>query len=274
MITVDPSITPDAATSITGPTPRDTSSNSEAENTALSYSVPLPLMYLTRMTDKAEPNAEMNPEINRPKDCSVLTTDPVIYQTGNLTPPAHTPADNNNVWRAHCTEKKTPRPQPTEYLTNWEPPTNAARPPASKFLLKLTPTERSLLNEHQGCTRCRTFHAGHRANECPITANNAWPDAETYRPLTTTMAWTGAPHVPAGYVDGPQDEETDTYDPTSVAVPFTTPHLYAAMEVTGPAITGFPLHVKALLDIGCPAIMISDNLAKQLGSRRFPLPQE
>jgi hypothetical protein len=88
------------------------------------------------------------------------------------------------------------------------------------------------------------------------------------------MAWTGAPHVPAGYVDGPQDEETDTYDPTSVAVPFTTPHLYAAMEVTGPAITGFPLHVKALLDIGCPAIMISDNLAKQLGSRRFPLPQE
>jgi hypothetical protein len=36
----------------------------------------------------------------------------------------------------------------------------------------------------------------------------------------------------------------------------------------------FPLSINALLDIGCPAIVISATLTEQLGLRRFPLPRE
>jgi hypothetical protein len=46
------------------------------------------------------------------------------------------------------------------------------------------------------------------------------------------------------------------------------------IEVSGPAVVGFPLSINSLLDIGCPAIVISSTLAEQLGLHRFPLPRE
>ncbi|KAJ8520332.1 hypothetical protein ONZ45_g2797 [Pleurotus djamor] len=46
---------------------------------------------------------------------------------------------------------------------------------------KLTQDERALLHEHNGCTYCRKFYAGHRRCQ-------NWPDARTYKTLTWEMA--------------------------------------------------------------------------------------
>ncbi|KAG5333589.1 hypothetical protein C0989_005266 [Termitomyces sp. Mn162] len=74
-----------------------------------------------------------------------------------------------------------------------------------------------------------------------------------------------------------RDEDTDesyTYAPTSssdIEAPLSAPHMTAMLEVTGPAISSFPLSVRAILDNGCPSTVISDELVSKLGLRRFPL---
>ncbi|RDX54400.1 hypothetical protein OH76DRAFT_1340363 [Lentinus brumalis] len=60
-------------------------------------------------------------------------------------------------------------------------PTSSA---SSTALPKLTPSEKALLNDHQGCYKCRRFYAGHLAGGCP----NGFPKPETYSPLTSVMA--------------------------------------------------------------------------------------
>ncbi|KAJ7910178.1 hypothetical protein B0H13DRAFT_613714, partial [Mycena leptocephala] len=50
--------------------------------------------------------------------------------------------------------------------------------------------------------------------------------------------------------------------------------LYANITLSGPSISEFPLPVRSLLDIGCPSIVISDDLVNKLGLRRYPLPAE
>jgi hypothetical protein len=55
------------------------------------------------------------------------------------------------------------------------------------YLPKLQDKKKKLLNDHDGCTRCHRFYTDHRAKECEMTANNTWPDAETYVPLTLEM---------------------------------------------------------------------------------------
>jgi hypothetical protein len=65
------------------------------------------------------------------------------------------------------------------------------------------------------------------------------------------------------------NEETDLYMEHS---PLTVPHLVATLDAFGPNIPEFPVPVSALLDIGCPSIVISSDLASELGLRRYPLP--
>ena len=43
----------------------------------------------------------------------------------------------------------------------------------------LTQHERDLLNEHEGCNKCRKFYIGHHGRDC-----DNWPDADMYQPLT------------------------------------------------------------------------------------------
>ena len=151
-----------------------------------------------------------------------------------------------------------------------------------RYLPKLQEKEKRLLNEHEGCTRCRRFYIGHRARDCPMTATNTWPDAETYIPLTLEKALAAKPQssasssrLPAAAVISSQaearDDETDSYVDHS---PFTVPHLVATLDAFGPNISEFPLPVSALLDVGCPSVVISSNLADELGLRRYPLPPE
>ncbi|KAF8799633.1 hypothetical protein BYT27DRAFT_7217605 [Phlegmacium glaucopus] len=149
-----------------------------------------------------------------------------------------------------------------------------------RYLPKLHDKEKRLLNEHEGCTHCRKFYTGHRAKDCPMTANNTWPDAETYAPLTLEMALASKPPanassscLPAAAVISSRnevcDEETDSYvDPS----PLTIPHLVATLDAFGPNISQFPIPVPALLDIGCPSVVISSTLAEELGLCRYPLP--
>ena len=128
-----------------------------------------------------------------------------------------------------------------------------------RYLPKLQEREKRLLNDHEGCTRCRKFYTGHRAKDCPMTTNNTWPDAETYVPLTLEMALaskqkTGSSSsrlsAAAAISSLPEarDDETDSY----VDSPLTVPHLIATLDASGPNISEFPLPVRTLLDIGCP----------------------
>ena len=128
----------------------------------------------------------------------------------------------------------------------------------------LTDSERSLLKEHAGCTRCRKLNAGHSFGDCPMKANNTWPDAETYVTLT-------APGTTA-VVKENKDDDTDSYVPSPVDVPFIVPHLFATLYATGPLITEFPVKIRPLMDIGCPCTVISLELTERLGLRRYPLP--
>lgn len=104
-----------------------------------------------------------------------------------------------------------PRSKPTQAGTSSE----ASR----RYLPKLQDKEKKLLNEHEGCTRCRKFYVGHRAKDCEMTATNTWPDADTYVTLTLEKALASKPgpsssRLPAAAVIShqteAQDEETDS----------------------------------------------------------------
>lgn len=115
-----------------------------------------------------------------------------------------------------------------------------------------------------------------------MTTTNTWPDAENYTPLTLKKALASKPqtstsslHLPAAAVISSQteayDDETDSYVDLSS---FTVPHLVATLDAFGPNISEFPQPVPALLDIGCPSIVISSNLVDELGLHQYPLPLE
>ena len=117
-----------------------------------------------------------------------------------------------------------------------------------------------------------------------MTANNTWPDADTYTtPLTLEMALASKPRTGASGSSSrlpvaaaissqneARDDETDSY----VDYPLTVPHLVATLDAFGPNTSEFPLPVSAMLDIGCPSVVISSALVDKLGLRRYPLPPE
>jgi hypothetical protein len=125
----------------------------------------------------------------------------------------------------------------------------------------LTPEERELLEKHAGCTRCRRFNAGHNFPDCPMKADNTWPDAATYVTLT-------APPPNAATQGNAKDDDTDSYVPP----PFTVAQLYTTLYASGPLVTEFPIAVQGLMDIGCSSTVISLALCELLGLRRYPLP--
>ncbi|TFK17546.1 hypothetical protein FA15DRAFT_710688 [Coprinopsis marcescibilis] len=157
----------------------------------------------------------------------------------------------------------------------------ASQPAPNTYLPRLTDGKKKLLNEHEGCTRCRTFYSGHQAVACPMKEADTWPEASTYKTLTLEMVLAAKPRLVAGFVGVHEGSDDDTFndditDDGCVLSPisFTVPHLVASLEITRPAITEFPLSVQSLLDIRCPSTVISDALATKLGHRRFKLPPE
>jgi RNase H-like domain found in reverse transcriptase/Reverse transcriptase (RNA-dependent DNA polymerase)/Integrase zinc binding domain len=154
-----------------------------------------------------------------------------------------------------------------------DPPSSSSTPSAGKQkkttklrLPPLTETERSLIRDHAGCTRCRRLNVGHHFDECPMKDTNTWPDPATYVTLTAPAAST----ITKGEE---KDNETDSYVPSPPDIPFTVNQLYTTLHTTGPRITEFPVPVQALMDIGCPSTVISEALCDRLGLRRYPLPK-
>ncbi|KAJ7703757.1 hypothetical protein B0H16DRAFT_1482865 [Mycena metata] len=172
----------------------------------------------------------------------------------------------------------TPKPTLASRLTF--PPGNTVQKPPT-----LTDSEKVLLDLHDGCRRCRQFYIGHRTPNC----DGNFPDAATYRTLTQADAVaqaaargktlrvkrepTAAVRTSKNILDADYEESDSDHD-GYVLPPLTVPHLYANVTLSGPSISEFPVPVRSLLDIGCPSIVISDKLVKQLGLRRYPLPAE
>ena len=194
--------------------------------------------------------------------------------------------DANNAARAaRRGEKKDLLSRLTDPPRTKPTPAGTSSETTRRFLPKLQDKEKQLLNEHEGCTRCRKFYTGHRANACEMTINNTWPDADTYTPLTLEMALAAkklaalatasssrlpvAAVIPSQMED--RNDETDSYVDLS---PLTVPHLVATLDAFGPNISEFPLPIPALLDVGCPSTVISSDLVNELGLRRYPLPVE
>ncbi|KAG6853651.1 hypothetical protein C0991_002619 [Blastosporella zonata] len=151
-------------------------------------------------------------------------------------------------------------------------------------LQKLTPTKKQILEDHEGCTRCRVLYCDHARNldVCPMKKNNTWPDPRTTKALTVEMAMAAKAaksRTIAGFAYTEEEvRNVDTSESNSYVVnpsfepPFSRGHIEAELEATGPAISHFPIAIRAILDSGCPSTVISDELAICLGLRRYPLP--
>jgi hypothetical protein len=121
--------------------------------------------------------------------------------------------------------------------------------PGFTALPKLTPAERSIIFDHQGCFKCRQLYVDHRGANCP----NDFPQPGTYKTLTTSYAEAvrdsknkpktraGRPVAHVGYVTvereregapsavlGIGEEESDDsekYVQTGTLPPFSSSHL-------------------------------------------------
>ncbi|KAJ7463061.1 hypothetical protein B0H11DRAFT_1815570, partial [Mycena galericulata] len=190
------------------------------------------------------------------------------------------PAKSSSEGKLTLAERlSSPKPSLASRLTT---------PPSKKTTAKcppLTDAEKVLLDLHDGCRRCWKFYIGHRTLNC----DGEFPDAATYRTLTQADAEAQAAargktlrvkREPAAAVRASKNildanyEESDSDREGYVLPPLTVPHLYANVTLSGPSVSEFPVPTCSLLDIGCPSVVISDELVKQLGLRQFPLPTE
>ncbi|KIJ31335.1 hypothetical protein M422DRAFT_267006 [Sphaerobolus stellatus SS14] len=185
----------------------------------------------------------------------------------------------NNITRAfHHNDKKATllsRISDSLKTPQYATTTTSNKPTDHKYLPKLTNQDKQLLNEHEGCTCCCTFYAGHCSDTCPMKASRTFPNATNYCTLTASMVEAARPRVTAAFVEAaPCNDDTDSYVSSSTPTPFTIPHLYVVLDLTGPTVREFPLLICALLDIGCPTVIISSSLVDQLGLHHYDLPIE
>jgi hypothetical protein len=141
---------------------------------------------------------------------------------------------------------------------------------------KLTAADRTLLNEHEGCYKCRNFYVSHRGAKCP----NGFPEASTYKPLTVADALAAKKKrkpVVAAVVAAP--EVVAAMGMTSCVIGDGTdsesyvqhvPHIYWDCLVDSPPLES-PVAVQALIDCACTTVMIKPEFADSLGLTRVPL---
>ena len=163
-------------------------------------------------------------------------------------------------------------------------------------LPKLTPAERAIIFEHQGCFKCRQLYVDHKGANCP----NGFPSPNSYKALTVEHAeavWDSrnkprsrAPGLVAhvgfsavtetmpssvlgeGEEDSADSEEYVRHPPAS---PFSSGHLEWRCRIDGPLVSE-PIVVTALIDNGSHSVLIDDELVRRLGlrRRRLPAPQQ
>ena len=168
---------------------------------------------------------------------------------------------------------------------------SVTRPTGSAALPKLTPAERSIIFDHQGCFKCRRLYVNHKGANC----QNGFPSGSSYKPLTTEYAevvrdsknkprsrvpgpvahigYSGSENATAGgsAVLGVGDEESDDSDKYvqthNTPTPFSSGHLEWRCRVDGPAVSE-PIMVTALIDNGSHTVLIDEELVEKLGLRR------
>jgi len=175
--------------------------------------------------------------------------------------------------------------------------TSASLSSTSLWLPSLTDDEHTLLNEHEGCTKCRHFYAGHRSQSCP----NGFPTGKGYKPLVLTdalaakkakaVAKTSTKAIAATIEDVDSDEEFTTaaavmpnspgvYESDSedysdisghdVSCPLHSKHLLWDCQIHG-LISDFPVTTCALIDNGAHLVLICPELINQLGLKKYRL---
>ena len=164
----------------------------------------------------------------------------------------------------------------------------------------LTDGERTLLNENEGCTKCRHFYVGHRSHQCP----NGFPPGKTYKTLTAAdviaakkAKATSKPSVKAvaatsttiGAVDSDKDVSaaatvlpnlsheyhSDSDEDLDVSRREVSPKLCAKHLIWNCQLhsltNDFPVKTRALIDNGVHLVLIRPELMEQLGLKRHKL---
>ncbi|KIJ43778.1 hypothetical protein M422DRAFT_169546, partial [Sphaerobolus stellatus SS14] len=81
-------------------------------------------------------------------------------------------ARSNRRFEKKTLHSRISDPAPTSHQSN----TNSnEKKMTEQYLPKLSEEEKQLLRDHQRCSRCRKFYAGHKNFECPMTLNKTWP---------------------------------------------------------------------------------------------------
>jgi hypothetical protein len=201
-------------------------------------------------------------------------------------------------WQTKERQPGSSRYRPTDPT----PRTRATDKPPSEFPPKLTPDERRVLQEHDGCFKCRKLNAGHRASDCsvilsgkgykPVTAPVTAPDtAQKTAPSTskgprrnTTIAATAGNAlnddndcsqnlVAALFTNNAESDADDLDDnPESVRPQLKCEHLIWNCLLTGP--TGLT-RTNALIDSGAHMVLIRASIVKRLGltPNKLPTPE-
>ncbi|EDR02339.1 reverse transcriptase-RNase H-integrase [Laccaria bicolor S238N-H82] len=150
----------------------------------------------------------------------------------------------------------------------------------------LTDAECTLLNEHDGCTKCRRFYTDHRSHSCP----NGFPAGKTYKTLTATDAMNAKkgkavtkPATKAVAATSASIETVDSDDDISAAAAVLpdSPGDYSdsvedqdVLRREVHSLTeDFPVKMRALIDNGAHLVLIRPDLVDCLGLKKHKLPE-
>ena len=166
----------------------------------------------------------------------------------------------------------------------------------------LTDSERNLLNEHRGCTKCRHFYVDHRSQNCP----DGFPSGKGYKTLTMTdvlaakkakaVAKPTSKAVAATSSATIEDVDSDDDVSAAAAILPDSPGKYTSdsdedwdvsrREVSRPPLRGkhliwncqihsltddFPVKTRALIDNGAHLVLIHPDLVDHLGLKKYRL---
>ena len=166
----------------------------------------------------------------------------------------------------------------------------------------LLDSEHTLLNEHDGCTKCRKFYISHRSRDCPT----GFPSGKGYKTLSITDALAAkkgkstatsssstkqAPKAVAAMVplsddkpniitavlpsisnyksDSDSNENADI-SKRDVSTSIKAKHLLWDCQIHG-LLTDFPVKTQALIDNGAHLVLIHLDLVAKLNLRKYRL---
>ena len=181
---------------------------------------------------------------------------------------------------------KNPFTRPTVGVGQKNASTSTRPPRNPDALPKLTPVERSIIFNYQGCFKCRQLYVDHKGASCP----NGFPSPSSYKPLTVEYTEAvrdsknkprsrGGPVAHVGYPEevdvgaglavlGIGEEESDDSEyvrKSTPSTPFSSGHLEWHCRVDGPS---EPVSVRALIDNGSHSVLVDKELVRRLGLRR------